>query len=152
MRSYMVAVAACAALTFQAGPAFAQQQEQEEPETRVITITTFKVPLGKDLEDFWAAVDKYAFPSDKENPHILSERLASHYWGDNNQTVWFITEYENLAAIEEAERWTEERFDKQYPEGSPRRKTADADFQQKFLRHFSGHVDSILLVSKNRMK
>jgi hypothetical protein len=143
-------VLACATLLL-AGPPAAAQEEEEEPETHLITITTFQVPFN-DLEEFWDTVDKYVIPSDKENPHVLSERIAGHYYGDSKQTIWFIAEYEDLSAIQKAEEWGEEWFDKNYPEDSAKRDSADTAFEENFLRHFSGHVDNILSVNMNRAK
>jgi hypothetical protein len=149
MRQVVLWVAALSASFVVARPAMTQQ---EEPQTHVITVTTFQVPGGEPRTAFWNVVDKYVVPFDKENPHVLSERLASHYWGDDTMTIWFITEYKDLAGIEQAEDWTSENFDKKYPEGSAERKTADEAFEKHFLSHFTGHQDNILSVDMKRAK
>ena len=149
MRPLVIFTLVSTAFLALAGPAFAQE---DQPETRIITVTTMEVPAGQAQADFWAVVDKYITPSDKENPHILSERLASHYWGDDRQTVWFITEYESLGHIEQAEDWGNEWFEKHYPEESAERKTADEDFEKHFFSHFANHQDNILRVNLKRVK
>jgi hypothetical protein len=131
-----------------AAPVLAQD---EDPGTRLITLTSFTVPPGQASQDFWAVVDKYLFPADKANPHILSERIAGHYFG-SGQNVYIITEYEDLAALQKAEEWSDENFDKDYPEGSAARDSADAAFEKSFLPYFIPHEDQILQASLRRVK
>jgi hypothetical protein len=135
-------------LLIAATPVLAQD---EAPGTRLITLTSFTVPPGQSLQDFWAVVDKYLFPSDKANPHILSERVASHYFGSGHN-VWIITEYEDLAAVQKAEEWNSEQFEKEYPEGSAARDSADAAFQKGFTPFFTPHEDQILRANLRRVK
>lgn len=125
---------------------------QDQPQTRVMTITTFSLPAGQERTDFWEVVDKYVVPSDKENPYILSERMGTHYYGANEPNVWIIQEYEDLAAITKAEEWGESYTNKHYPEGSAERKEMDDAFAQKFLPRFLTHTDNILSLNMERVK
>ena len=131
-----------------AAPVLAQD---EDPGTRLITLTSFTVPPGQASQDFWAAVDKYQFPADKANPHILSERVASHYFGSGHN-VWIITEYEDLSALQKADEWNNENFDKEYPEGSAARDSANAAFEKGFTPYFTPHEDQILRANLRRVK
>jgi len=149
MRPFAIAVIVLPALLALTSPAAAQD---EEPQTHIVSVTTFQVPYGEDLQKFWEVVDKYIVPSDKENPNILSERLASHNWGDSKKTVWFITEYKDLAGIQASDKFNGEWFDKHYPEGSAARDSADAAFNEHFLRHFSDHSDNLLTANLKRVK
>lgn len=128
------------------------EAEQAEPQTHILTITSFSVPPGDDATGFWDYVDRYIVPADRENPHILSERMGSHYWGDNEQNVWFISEYEDLAALQAAEDWTSEYNEKRAPEGSAAADSADKAFEEQFLPYFRGHKDNIVTINMKRVK
>ena len=131
-----------------AAPVLAQD---EDPGTRIVTITSFTVPPGQASEDFWAVVDKYLVPATKANPHILSQRLASHYYGAGHN-VWFITEYEDLSAIQKSDEWSNQNFDEQYPEGSAARDSSDAAFEKSFTPYFTPHEDQLLTANLRRVK
>src|SRR5687768_15643245 len=77
-------------------------QEEEEPETRVVTVTTMHIPFSV-LADYFEYVEKYNLPVDKENPHILGFKHLVHYWGSNDPNVWYIAEYKDLGEITKAE-------------------------------------------------
>lgn len=148
--SRRVLVVIGAAAVFLAAP-LVSAIPQQEAETRIIAVTTFKVPFT-DFGEFNSMVDKYVIPSVKANPHILSYRMAGHYWGSTRHTVWIIAEYENLAGIEEADSWGDKYYDDNYPEGSAKRDSADKAFQEKFLPYFQDHTDNILSFNVNRSK
>jgi hypothetical protein len=147
MRYSLILAAACTGLLVLAGPAAAQ----DAPQTHVVTVTTFEVPFTE-LEGFWAVVDKYIVPQDKQNPHILSERIAAHNWGDAKKTVWFIAEYASLSEIDASDDWGNDYFDKTFPEGSAVRDSANTAFEEHFLKYFGEHEDNILAVNLKRSK
>ncbi|MGH7544796.1 MAG: hypothetical protein ACREKI_01280, partial [Gemmatimonadota bacterium] len=68
------------------------------------------------------------------------------------KTVWIIAEYKSLTAIDESNRWGNEWFDKNYPEGTAKRDSADQAFQETFLPYFQSHNDNILTVNVTRSK
>ena len=148
MRRLGIAVAVVSALLL-----FGQRVAAQEMETppHIVTVTYFEVPFNE-MDDFWKVFDTYVMPSDKENPHILSERIGGHYWGDASKTVWFITEYESLGAIGQSDEWGDKYSDEHYPKGSAARDSSDAAFAKHFLSHFTGHQDNILTVNAKRMK
>ncbi len=130
----------------------ALQAQEEEPETRVITLTAFHVPFGEAFESVLDVIDTYNVPSSKENPHILGFRVATHAWGDTDSNFWIITEYASLAAIEEAQAWGNTWFEEHFPEGTPEREEADRAFEEDFLPYFSKHEDQILTANMNRAR
>ena len=125
---------------------------QEEAEsTRVITVQTFEVPRTE-WDDFFDYVDEYVMPDMKANPHVLSYRLARHYYGSNGQQIWVIEEYADLAAVQQSQEWNENRVAEQYPEGSSKATARDEAEQKYWLPYFQKHKDEILIVGESRMK
>lgn len=125
--------------------------QQPAPETRIITVTTLKVPFTE-ITEFYEVVDKYVIPQIKANPHILSSRMATHAWGSTAQTVWLIQEFKNLGAIDQSNEWGNADFEKRYPEGTAQRDSADKAFEEHFNAYFNDHTDNLLVVNVNRMK
>ena len=131
--------------------AFAQEaMEEEAPETRVITVTTFHVPFN-DMEEFTEIVEKYVMPQTMADPHTLSFRFATHSWGNAKMSGWMISEYADMAAIEASTEWGSEWVDENYPEGTPEREEWD-EATEVFLKYFDGHQDNILSYSADHAK
>ncbi|MFQ5890557.1 MAG: hypothetical protein ACE5JR_10965 [Gemmatimonadota bacterium] len=151
MRKHVHALAGAAALFLLMPAATLAQEEEEQPETRIITVTTFHVPFGEQFADLLDYIDTYVVPPSKEDPNILHFRVATHAWGDASKNVWFITEYPDLGAIDASNDWQSEWFDEHYPEGTPEREAADAAFEEHFAPYFK-HKDNILGVNMNRAK
>lgn len=151
MRKYVLAVAAGVAVVLTTSFDFAAEQMQE-PETHIVTITTFYAPLGPERDKLMEFIDTYTVPQTKEDPNVLSFRIGSHQWGGNEPNMWIITEYESLAAIDRSDEWGSEWFDKKYPEGSAARETADKAFEEAFAPYFSTHNDNIISVNMTRAK
>jgi quinol monooxygenase YgiN len=125
---------------------------QEEAEsTRIITVQTFEVPRTE-WDDFFDYVDQYVMPDMKANPHVLSYRLARHYFGGNGQQIWVIEEYADLAAVQQSLEWNENRVAEQYAEGSSEAAARDEATQKYWLPYFQKHKDEILMVGETRMK
>ncbi len=127
-------------------------QQEEQPETRIITITTFYVPLGQERQAFLEYVDTYIVPQNKEDPHILAFRIGAHNWGGNKPNIWLITEYESLSTLDQSDEWAATWFEQNFPEGSTARETADKAFEEAFAPYFSKHTDNIIRVNMNRAK
>ncbi len=124
MRRYLLLVLVGAVASLNASALLAQE---DEPETRVITVTTFHVPFGEAFGEALDFIDTYFVPGATENPHILGFRYATHAWGNTAANVWLMTEYASLAAIEEAEAWGDARFEEYFPEGTPEREEASRE-------------------------
>ena len=151
MRSVSLVLAGLSMLVL-AAPALAQEETQEAPEIRVLTITAFHVPFGQKMAGFMEYADEYIVPSASEDPYILMFRVATHYWGTTDVTVWLITEYASLTEMELSNDWQGEWFDQEYPDGTPERDAADEAFQKEFIPFFAQHEDQILNVNMNRAK
>lgn len=124
---------------------------QQEPETRILTVTAFKVPFG-DFEKFFGTVDRYLIPQVKANPHILTYRIATHAWGETDKTVWIISEYKDLSGVQASGQWNNEWLERNYPEGTAKRDSADRATEENFLPYFQSHTDNILTVNMTRAK
>ncbi len=126
MRRYLLLVLLGAVAPLNASALLAQE---DEPETRVITVTTFHVPFGEAFGEALDFIDTYFVPPANENPHVLGFRYATHAWGNTAANVWLMTEYASLAHIEEAEAWGDAWFEEHFPEGTPEREEADRAFE-----------------------
>ena len=150
MRSLSLVLAGLSILTL-AAPVRAQEV-QEAAETRVLTMTSFHVPFGQKMAGFMEYADEYIVPPASADPHILMFRVATHFWGTTDATVWLITEYASLTEMELSNDWQGEWFDQEYPDGTPEREAADEAFQKEFIPYFAHHEDQILNVNMNRAK
>lgn len=129
-------------------PAWGQMGSQ--PETRIVTVTTFHMPFSK-FGEFFEYLDKHFLASDRENPHMLGFKYMTHNWGGTNPNVWLITEYKDLGEIQRAEDWREQRLRRMVPD-STQRAAINREFQEKFGEYFSNHTDNILIGQVKRMK
>lgn len=118
---------------------------------RVLAIQTFNVPRGE-WDNFFAYVDKYVVPRLKANPHILSHRMATHYYGSSEPSIWRFTEYASLAGIDLAKEWNTQYLKEHYPEDSSERDTMDDSYDRNFFPYWQNHADNILLVNESRIK
>lgn len=150
MRRFSLTLAGLSILVL-AAPVQAQEV-QETPETRVLTITAFHVPFGQKMVGFTEYADEYIVPPAAEDPHILMFRIATHYWGTTDATVWLITEYASLTDMELSNEWQSEWYEQHYPEGTPEQEAFDAAFAKEFAPYFAHHQDQILNVNMTRAK
>lgn len=122
----------------------AQQQEQEAPGTRVVTVTTFDVPFTERPKVFPFLRD-YFIPGIQLHPKVLNFRVMIHNWGANAAQVVLVAEYADFADIEsECGQPCEEYFKRNAPpeEGSPGRE----DFVERrdaFNKYYAHHRDEI---------
>lgn len=134
--------------------AAAQQADDAPPETRVLTVTTFKLPQGEDGQKVMRFIDEVIAPQARNNPNVLSYRVAQHYWGSNSSDVLVIAEYADWASVEApcgapCQEWAEENVPEQ---GTPEREEFD-DLAGAYNRaFFQGHVDEIYTVNMGRAK
>jgi hypothetical protein len=98
MRRTALAACVCALATLVTF-GYARAQEQEPP-TRIVTVTSFKVPFGEDRGNMIAFLTEYFMPGYQLNPHVRNFRLLNHRWGSDAMDFLIIAEYDNLAAIE----------------------------------------------------
>lgn len=146
---FLLLAAVLAALAPQAVLA---QQQDAPPETRLMTLTTFTVSGPQSNQRFNEYVDMIMVPQLQEDPHVLSFRLARHYWGTSTPNVWLITEYASLEELQKSEEFQDRWFQERFPEGSPQREEANRAFQEGFGPYFADHVDNIMTVNMRRAK
>ena len=125
--------------------------QEEEPEFRTVTMTTFTIPQGKG-QKFMEYVDTYMMPAIQADPNVLGFRIASHHWGGHDFNTLMIAEYESLAGLAASEEFQDQWLDENYPEGSAERETAEKALEEDFLPYFVGHTDNILTTNMNRAK
>lgn len=132
----------------------AQEPDEEPPETHVLTVTTFQLPPGEEGQKVMRFIDRVIAPQAKNNPNVLSYRIAQHYWGSTSSEVKIIAEYADWASVEAecgapCEEWEEANLPE---EGTPEREEFD-DLAQAWQRaFFQGHSDEIYNLNMSRAK
>lgn len=147
-----LALTAAAALTTPTIGA-AQDEEDEDPGTRVMTVTSFSVPYtqqGQVIE--W--MRQYFLPGGQLNPNVLSYRVMTHYYGSNASEIIIMAEYEDLAGIEApcgepcAEYFEQNAAPEEGEEGYEEFQES-LDLWQKYYSH---HTDQIYTVPMEASK
>ena len=145
MRKYFsLLLAGAAILVMNPLAAFAQEQEEPEPEIHYITATVFDVPSGEKGQKVWEYIESVIVPLNQLDPNVLHSSVLTHNWGSNSAEVVLVAEYADWAAIEAScgepcRAWFEEN---QPEEGTPEREEWDA-MAQAFSRAYNGHRDEI---------
>lgn len=148
-RQFFAAVATVILLTAGAG---AQAAQQQTPQMRVMTISTFKVPLGEDRQKIVEYMRKWMVEPARMNPNVLSYRVLQHMYGSDASEIAIVAEYDNWAAItapcEPCQAWMEKSMP---AEGTPQRKEVDA-MLEVFLKYYSDHADQVYVASLDLTK
>ena len=134
--------AALALLLPLASPAAVDAQEGDEdgPPDRIVAVTHMKVPFT-DRGVVFPFMRKYFLPQGQVNPNVVTQRVMWHYYGDDAQDVFIVTEYESLAAIEAPCGQPCEDYEAENPppeegeEGYEEYQEAEALFNEYFARH-----------------
>lgn len=141
-----------AAATLAAAPALSAQAAPAQPEFRVLTVSTFRVPLGEDRTRVMEFMEKWMVPPAKINPNVLSYRVGQHWYGSNSSDLVIVAEYPNWAAVtapcQPCQEWTQTNTPK---EGTPERQAFN-EAQAFFLKHYSTHADQIFTVPTRMAK
>lgn len=143
-------LASVATLLF-VSPAISFAQQTQQTDTRIIVVQTFKVPRAE-WDGFFSYVDKYVLPRIKANPHILGYRMADHYYGTAEPNIWVIIEFANLGAVQQADLWSENYLNDNYPDGTAKRDSLNALHEKYYLPYWQNHTDNILMMNVKRMK
>ncbi len=143
-----------AVLTVTAAPAALRAQEDTPPETRVLTVSTFKLPPGEEGQKVIRFIDRVIAPQARNNPNVLSYRVAQHYWGSNSAEVKIIAEYADWGSVEApcgapCEEWSEANVP---AEGTPEREEFDDLARAWQNAYFQGHSDEIYNLNMSRSK
>ena len=131
------------------------QDDGQAPEIRVLQITTFYAPQGEERQKMMQFINRVIAPQARNNVHVLSYRVATHFYGANSTEIKLITEYpdwESVAAPcgEPCQTWAEENIPE---EGTPEREEFDEQ-QAAWLKLFlaGGHSDEIYNINMSRAK
>ena len=127
-------------------------QVEEEPETRIMTISSATVPFGEDFGKFMHVVEKYIVPQVQADPYVLSYRIGTHYYGQTRPNIWVVAEYASLGDIEASDEWGDAWREEHYPEGTPEAEDRLEEFIKVFLPLWAEHTDEILKVDMSRAK
>lgn len=76
-----------------------EQQEDEGPGMRYVTVTSFEVPFNDRPQVFQHILTR-VLPATKLNPNVVNSRVLLHNWGSNASQVVMVAEYESWDAIE----------------------------------------------------
>jgi hypothetical protein len=140
MKKSHVAMMAAAAGCFLASPALAQDSP---PTIHVVTVSTFRVPLGPDRGKVLEYMRSWMVPPAKVNPKVLSYRVVQHWYGSNAGDMAIIVEYADLGDLNAdcapCTAWFEEHFPK---EGTPEREAVD-ELANLFFKYYGSHQDQI---------
>jgi hypothetical protein len=145
----LLAVLAASPVLVEAQEGRTQEEERSpeaapeaETETHVFTVSTFHLPFAM-MDEFFAYVEEYNLPIERENPHLLDFKYLVHSWGSTDQTVWLINEYADMGEFQKAEEWGQERFRAAHPD-STEREAIIREFQEKFGEYYDHHTDNLL--------
>ena len=132
--------------------AAAQATPPTAPEIRVLTISSFHVPLGEERTKALDYMKKWMLEPAKLNPNVLSYRIIQLFYGSNAEDVAIVVEYPSWAAItaecKPCAAWFEANMPKQ---GTPERKAVD-ELAAQFFKYYSSHAYQIYNVNMSLAK
>ncbi len=136
-----------AALAFLAAPkaAFAQDMEDGPPQTGIVTISTFKVPMNEDRGKVMDWIEKMVTPMERANPNVMAFYVLTHYYGADSRDMVMVRVYKDLAAIEAPCGEPCQMYREENPlpeEGTPEREEL-MDLWQTFMKYNGKHSDEI---------
>lgn len=127
------------------------QEEDEEPPTRIVTVTSFELPFTE-REKVFPWMEEYFLPGIQLNPNVRNFRMMVHFWGSDAAQVILVSEYDDWAAIDaECGAPCEEYFD-----AHPEPEEGDEGFEefddaaQTFGKYYAKHRDEIYTAFMNQ--
>jgi hypothetical protein len=114
---------------------------QEENNGNIFVVTTFEMAFkpGNTMAEFDSLNKLYTEKVISKNNLIVSQRTLRHFWGHNNRDFVVITEVKNWGDIIEANKLSNELFEKAWPNEEARKEYNDAN-----NKYFTGkHSDEI---------
>ena len=119
------------------------QDGDDGPGTRIVTVTSFDVPLGK-RGDFMRFYRSRIAPASQLNPLVLNHRVLFHRWGSDAANMAVVNEYASFADIEAdcqpCDDWNDANPIPE--EGTPEREEFD-EMGEMFTKYYSHHHDEI---------
>lgn len=147
------ALALIATLALAATPAFAQDDEDEGPANRVVSVTTFELPYHHRSKVIpW--MQEYFVPGAQLNPNVITSRVLFHLYGDHGSQIVFLSEYADWADIDaDCGAPCEEYFEAHpFPEEGDEGYEEFAEAQELFNKYYSHHKDMIYTSTSNWAK
>lgn len=138
--------------TLAAAPALSAQAAPAQAEFRVLSVSSFRVPLGEDRTRVTEFMEKWMVPPAKMNPNVLFYRIGQHWYGSNSSDMVIVVEYPSWAAVtatcQPCQEWIQTNTPK---EGTPERQAFN-QAQALFLKYYSTHADQIFTVPTRMAK
>lgn len=133
--------------------AIAQDGDDEGPGTRIVTVTTFKLPFQHRATVIpW--MQKYVLPGGQLNPAAITTRVLFHNWGSDAGDVVLVAEYASWADIEAECGQPCDDYDEANPEPEEGEEGYEAyqEAQALFSKYFSRHHDEIYVAPMGMAK
>lgn len=126
---------------------FAQEEEDEGPGQRYVTVTIFDMPL-QIRDKVIPYMQKYVVPYFKLNPNIVTFRVLVHNWGSNASEMVYYSEYEEFEDINADCGQPCEDYEKEHPEPEEGDEGYEEFIEARdlYTKYFSGHHDEIYSV------
>ena len=71
----------------------AQDMDDGPPETGIVTMSTFKVPLGEERGKVMEWIEKMVTPMERANPNVIAFYVLQHYYGSASRDVVLVRVY-----------------------------------------------------------
>ena len=122
----------------------AQDMDDGPPQTGIVTMSTFKVPLGEERGKVMEWIELMVAPQARANPNIMAFYVLQHYYGSDSRDVVMVRVYKDLAAIEApCGAPCDDLMAEIVPEeGTPEREEM-MDLWQTFMKYNGRHSDEI---------
>lgn len=158
--SRALALAAALALLgggLSAPTALAQEEQEEGPGQRYVTLTTFDLPYHV-RDKVMPYFREYVVPFARLNPNVVTFRVLGHYWGSDGSDVAFYRELEEFADIDSI--YVEdcgqpcEDYRKKHPEpdSTDEGYKAFKEAERLYQKYYSEHKDQIYLAPMGEAK
>jgi hypothetical protein len=135
-------------------PESAVAQDDDGPEYRYITMSTFHVPMGPERQKVMTFIRNVMAPQAKVNPNVLSFRVALHDYGTDSRDIVLIREYASWEAIDaDCGKPCDDYWDANpRPEDGTAEQQAWREAWQAFRDHYAQHSDEIYRVNMDLAK
>lgn len=143
MKKFAVGLAALALLSVPQ-VTLAQDMDDGAPETGIVTMSTFKVPLGEERGQVMEWIERVVAPMARLNTNIMAFYVLQHYYGSDSRDVVLVRVYKDLAAIEApCGAPCDEYADANFPEEGEEGYDEMMELWQTFMKYNGRHSDEI---------
>ncbi len=135
-----------AALAFLIAPhvAMAQDAADGPPATGMVTMSSFKVPMGEDRGKVMEWIERWVAPQERNNPNVLAFYVLGHNYGADSRDIVIVRVYKDWASIEApcgepCSTWSEANW----PEEDTPEHEEMMDLVQTYMKYYGRHSDEI---------